>query len=98
MKSCSGASKINGEGCCGADERRARTGMVGRRRGGDEVSEALVIPPMAPPMFRHLGLAPSLGSLNRERRRVDPLFMLELEKEPISSRRRDFHPERNDLG
>ena len=50
---------------------------------------------MAAAMFRHLGMGRSLGCLNRERRRVDAVFVLELEKEPIGSRRWDLDAEAN---
>jgi hypothetical protein len=45
------------------------------------VAQPLVFHPMTAATFRHLGMAPSLGRLNRERRRMHPVFVLELEKE-----------------
>lgn len=77
-----------------------RQGTQNPQKGGEDpevVGCPLVIHPMATAMFRD-GMAPSLQCLNRERRRVDAVFVLELEKEPIGSRRRDLDAETNRFG
>jgi hypothetical protein len=43
---------------------------------------------MAAPLVRHLGPAAILGCRDCERRRVDAVLVLELEKEPEGSRTR----------
>jgi hypothetical protein len=74
-------------------EARAKKSPKGRGQRG--AAQPLV---MVPAMVRYLGMAPSLGCLNRERRGVDAVFVLELEKKAIGSRRRNLDAEANRFG
>jgi hypothetical protein len=58
----------------------------------------LVMRPMAARVFGPVRVGPSFRCLNGERRRMDPEVVLELEKEPIGSGRRDLNAEGNSFG